>query len=92
MSETELHRRIKHAIIERLELDVDPDSFGADSALFAPLAAGGLDLDSLAAIEIVVGLSKEFGLQLDEVPKEAFHSVRTLARFIQPQLAMEAAA
>lgn len=45
-----------------------------------------MDLDSLASIEIVVGLSKEFQLQLDDVPREAFQSVRTLGMFIAGQL------
>lgn len=85
--ESDLCRRVKSCIIERLELPMKPEEFADDAPLFAPVVAGGLELDSLSSIEIVVGLSREFGLQLDEVPKEAFSSVRTLSRYLQTQLA-----
>jgi acyl carrier protein len=85
-SQTEIFERIKRCIIERLELNMNLAHFTDDMPLFAPLQAGGMDLDSLASIEIVVGLSKEFQLQLDDVPREAFQSVRTLGMFIAGQL------
>lgn len=87
MLQTEIFERIKRCIIERLEVRVSPADFSDDVPLFAPLQAGGMELDSLASIEIVVGLSKEFQLQLDDVPREAFQSVRTLGLFIASQLA-----
>jgi acyl carrier protein len=75
--------RIKRCIIERLELEVEPQEIADDASLFAPVLAGGMELDSLAAIEIVVALSTEFDLQLDEVPKEAFENLQSLASYVQ---------
>lgn len=86
MTQTEIFERIKRCIIERLELNINPADFTDDMPLFAPLQAGGMDLDSLASIEIVVGLSKEFKLQLDDVPREAFQSVRTLGMFVLQEM------
>ncbi len=86
MPQTETFQRIKRCIIDRLEMNVRVADFTDDMPLFGPLQAGGMDLDSLASIEIVVGLSKEFQLQLDDVPREAFQSVRTLGMFIDGQL------
>ena len=82
---SELHERIKRCIIERLELDMQTSEIDDDAPLFAPALAGGMDLDSLAAIEIVVALSNEFNLHLDEVPRESFESVRTLGDYITQQ-------
>jgi len=62
MPQTEIFERIKRCIIDRLEMNVNIADFTDDMPLFAPLQAGGMDLDSLASIEIVVGLSKEFRL------------------------------
>jgi acyl carrier protein len=74
--------RVKSCIVSRLELGIDPASIADDKQLFAPTDAGGMELDSLAAIEIVVGLSKEFGVQLDDMPREAFQSVGTLSSYL----------
>ena len=45
-----------------------------------------MELDSLAAIEIVVGLSKEFGLQLDEMPREAFVNAAALGAYLETRI------
>jgi acyl carrier protein len=74
--------RIKNTIVNRLELGIDPASIADDQQLFAPTSSGGMELDSLAAIEIVVGLTKEFGVQLDDMPRESFQSVETLVTYI----------
>jgi acyl carrier protein len=78
--------RIKKVIVERLGLEIAPDSIADDSLLFAPAVANGLELESLAALEIIVGLSAEFDLYLDEVPREAFMSVDSLADFVDARL------
>lgn len=84
----EVAERIKRCIVRRLELDITPSSMTDDARLFEPATAGGIELDSLAAVEILVALGLEFDLQFDEVPREAFESVRTLSHFILDALAM----
>jgi acyl carrier protein len=83
---SDFNERIKRCIIERLELGVKPVDIADDAPLFAPVVAGGMELDSLAAIEIIVALSTEFNLQLDEVPKEAFATIQSLGTYVQLQL------
>lgn len=81
----DINERIKRCIIERLELDMRPSDIADDAPLFAPAVAGGIDLDSLAAIEIVLALGNEFNLQLDEVPRETFNSIQSLGAYIIAQ-------
>jgi acyl carrier protein len=88
---TDIAQRIKKTIVQCLELDIAPADIADDTQLFAPISAGGMELDSLAAIEIVVGIGHEFSLQLDEVPRETFRSVSTLAAFVSRSLELAAA-
>lgn len=74
--------RLKTLIIETLKLeDVTVDSIGDDE----PLIGGGLSLDSIDALELVVALEKEFGVKISssEESKQALATVATLAEFIR---------
>ncbi len=85
MSDTELRSRVKDLIVRRLKLDIEPASIG-DSA---PLFGEGLGLDSIDALELVLGLEQEFGIKVadEEVGVKAFASVDSLADFIQEKSA-----
>jgi acyl carrier protein len=50
----------------------------------APLFGGGLGLDSLDAVEIVVILQRHFGVEIKDmdVGRRVFQSVNTLADYI----------
>ena len=79
--------RIAELIIERLELeDFTADDFPREAVLFAPEFEGGLDLDSIASLEIVSALSSEYDLDFDEIDREDFMSVDTLAAYILREL------
>ena len=92
MSEPEAIRgRIKRLIVESLSLEgLTPESIGDDDRLFG----GGLGLDSVDALELVVALEKEYGISVasDEVERSVFASVSTLAAFVEKRLAEEKAA
>ncbi len=78
----ELISKLKTEIISQLNLeDKTPDDIKAD----APLFADGLGLDSIDALELIVLLEKNYGLKLDtpEDGKTVFHSVKSMAEFIQ---------
>jgi len=82
MGETSLHRKVKQLIIDRLQLEgMTPDNI-ADAA---PLFGDGLGLDSIDALELVIGIEKTFGVRIqdEEVGAKAFASVDALVDFMR---------
>lgn len=76
-----LHGELKRFIVRRLRLEqVDPDGIEDD----APLVGGGLDLDSIDLLELVVGLEKEYGVKIADVAegRRILRSVKSLAEFV----------
>ena len=83
---TELLAELKRHIVDDLEIeDVNPDEVGDDEPLFGDGDAGALNLDSIDGVELVVMLERRYGIRLTEMEKakEAFASVRTLAKFVE---------
>lgn len=80
-----LIEELKQLIIDVLDLeDVTP----ADIDPQAPLFGEGLGLDSIDALELGVALQKRYDVKFDATSgetREHFHSVESLARFIQSQ-------
>jgi acyl carrier protein len=77
----ELRQDLKRFIVRRLRLEqVRPEAIEDE----APLAGGGLDLDSIDLLELVVGLEKEYGLRITDVAegRRALASVASLAEFV----------
>jgi acyl carrier protein len=76
-----LKLKLKKLLIERLKFeDMTPEDIGDDDPLFE----GGLGLDSIDALEIVVMLESEFGLKIknESAAREYFKSVSTLAQLV----------
>ncbi|WP_179345196.1 phosphopantetheine-binding protein [Winogradskyella ursingii] len=77
----ELKLELKEKIIEQLNLEeftvTDIDD---DDALFGD----GLGLDSIDALELIVMLDKDYGIQLTDPKegKEVFQSITVLANYI----------
>jgi len=74
--------RVKKVLIERLRLDLQPDEIVDDSPLFGL----GLGLDSVDALEIVVGIEQEFGISVTDEDMQAFRSINTIVDFIMERL------
>jgi len=76
-----LAAKVKELIVRRLKLDIDPASIENS----APLFGEGLGLDSIDALELVLGLEQEFGIKVqdEEVGVKAFASVDALCDFIE---------
>ena len=77
----ELILELKKEIISALNLEgMQPD----DTDENAPLFQGGLDLDSIDALEIIVLLDKHYGIKLNDPrqSKEIFTSVASIADYV----------
>ena len=74
--------RLKQLIVDTLHLE---DVRAADIPDAEPLIGGGLSLDSIDALELVVRLEKEFGIKIasSEEARRALASVAALASFIR---------
>jgi acyl carrier protein len=78
---------LKALIVERLKLEIEPASILDDAPLFgaadAAAGGGGLSLDSVEALEIVVGIEEKWGvvIQDDSVANE-FFSIDTLSALV----------
>ena len=82
MATTPMNQKIKEMIIDRLQLEgMKPDEI-EDSA---PLFGEGLGLDSIDALELVIGIEKTFGVRIqdEEMGAKAFASVEALAEFLR---------
>jgi acyl carrier protein len=73
-----IKKRIKTMMVENLMLQVSAEEIGDDQALFGP---GSLGLDSVDALQLVVGLDKNFGLKIPDpaAAKEILENVNTIA-------------
>lgn len=77
-----LKQRIKNMMVENLMLQVQATEIADDQPLFGP---GSLGLDSVDALQLVVGLDKHFGLKIPDpaAAKEILANVDTMAAAIQ---------
>lgn len=78
---TDLKQRVKEMIIDRLKLEgMAPDQIEDQ----APLFGEGLGLDSIDALELVLGIEQVFGVKIEDEASgtKAFRSVEALTAFI----------
>jgi acyl carrier protein len=86
VTNNDLKHKLKELLIERLKFeDMTPEDIGDDDPLFD----GGLGLDSIDALEIVVMLETEFGIKVknETSARDYFRSVSTLAELVEEKLA-----
>jgi acyl carrier protein len=83
MASSDLKRKIKKMIVERLFLDVEPQDIGDDAALMETYG-----IDSVALFELVVGLEDEFGVVMEDVDFQidTFKSVNSIAAFVEEKV------
>lgn len=78
---SEITQRVRTLLSTRLKLAKAVDEISDDTPLFDP---GGLGLDSIDALELVLGLEKEFGVVVDdrETAVRVLASIQSIADFI----------
>jgi len=84
--EKALKERIKAMMVENLMLQVTAAEIADDLPLFG---VGGLGLDSVDALQLVVALDKNFGLKIPDPPtaKVVLQNVNTMAEAVQKRMA-----
>ncbi|MEK6790625.1 MAG: phosphopantetheine-binding protein [Deltaproteobacteria bacterium] len=78
---TDLKKEIKQMLVRRLKLKMEPDAIKDDAPLFGD---SGVGLDSIDALELVVGLQKEYNVVIGDksVAEKALATVNTIAEFV----------
>jgi acyl carrier protein len=81
MTELDLRTQIKEMLVNNLMLQTTADHIGNDLPLFGP---GGLGLDSIDALELVVSMEKTFGVGVpnSEIAAKALRTVNTIHDYI----------
>jgi acyl carrier protein len=81
MPATDLRKSIKEMLVKNLMLQTTAEEIGDDLPLFGP---GGLGLDSIDALELVVSMEKTFGVDVpnSEVAAKALRTVNTIHDYI----------
>jgi len=75
--------RVRHVLISNLKVRREPDEIDPDTPLFGT----GIGLDSVDAVELVVSLEVEFGIQMpnDAIGRLTMRTVNTLADLVIEQ-------
>ena len=81
MSDENLREAIKAMMVESLMLKVTAEDVRDDLPLFSP---EGLGLDSIDALELVVGLEKQFGVSIpnSEAARQALATVNSIHDYV----------
>ncbi len=69
---------IKEELVDRLELEFEPNDIDDDTFLFG----GGLSLDSIDSMEIIIGMQSRFGVMVPEDDSSPLRTINTLADFV----------
>ena len=79
---TQFKQQIKALMVENLMLQMSADEIGDDVPLFRP---GGLGLDSVDALQLVVALDKTYGLKIADpaAAREILQNVNTISYAVQ---------
>ena len=72
--------KVKALIVE--QLDVDADIVTLDTDILKDLEA-----DSLDAVEVILGVEEEFGIEIPDEDAEGFAKVRDIVEYVESKIA-----
>lgn len=81
-----LEMQVLEMIVNKLGLDeIDPSSVDYDAPIFASYADEdeGLGLDSVDALELVVGLKESFDIKVSDEDMAVFRSINSISDYIR---------
>ncbi len=70
--------RVKQDLIQRLSLPFEPEDLHEDISLIG----SGLGLDSLDALEVILGIEQEFNVKVEEGNIAVLRSINTIVDYI----------
>lgn len=75
-------QKLKELLVTRLKLNMEVDEIKENTQLFG---AGGLGLDSIDVLELIVAIKKEFGVEImdREIAEKVFTSVGAIVKYIE---------
>ncbi len=82
---SERKEKLKKLVVDRMNLKIDPAAILDDQNLFGDGEAS-LGLDSIDALDLVVGVYEEFDVEIQESDMHVFQSVSTLDAFVEERL------
>ncbi len=73
---------LRNLFISKLKLKISPDEIKEDTPLFG---TEGLDLDSIDILELIVGIKKEFGVEIADrkVAEKVFITIGSIVQYIE---------
>lgn len=73
---------LRDLFITKLKLKLSPDAITEDTQIFG---SGGLGLDSIDILELIVGIKKEFGVDISDrkVAEKVFVTVGSVVHYIE---------
>ena len=79
---TDILQKLKMLMITRLKLKITEDQLSENMQFFGPDSLG---LDSIDVLELVIGIKKEFGVEIadKQTAEKVFTSVGAVARYIE---------
>lgn len=90
MNRKDIEKKTKELIVSRLNLDINPMEIESDAPIFlgSEVEGGkkGLGLDSVDALELVVGLNNEFDITISDEDMEIFECVDKIVDFVMKKL------
>ncbi|WP_349368703.1 phosphopantetheine-binding protein [Salinarimonas sp.] len=79
MAREDITRQFVSLLIERLNLELEPEDVADDTPLFG----AGLGLDSIDALEIALAIETEFKCEVSDDQMQVLRSINTVVDFIQ---------